>query len=167
VVIYDNLLDEFKPGEVRLVLAHELGHVHYRDVPRGLLYLAIVAPFGMLAVARLAERLAPDGLGRPAAVPAVALSIALVVPAITFISNGLSRDVEARADRYAMELTRDPADLIDFQRRITVQNVSDPEPPGWVHALLGTHPTAVERIGQALAFSRPSEAAAAAPPGGS
>ena len=45
----------------RLVVAHELGHVHYHDVPRGLLYLAIVAPFGMFAVARLSERLAPAG----------------------------------------------------------------------------------------------------------
>jgi STE24 endopeptidase len=167
VVIYDTLLENFSPAEARLVLAHELGHVHYHDVPRGLLYLVIVAPFGMLAVARLAERLAPDGLGRPAAVPAVALAIALVVPAITFISNALSREVEARADRYAMELTGDPNDLIAFQRRISVQNVSDPDPPGWVHALLGTHPTAVERIGQALAFSRSSEAAAAAPRAGS
>ena len=46
---------------MRLVVAHELGHVHYHDVPRGLLYLAIVAPFGMFAVARLSERLAPAG----------------------------------------------------------------------------------------------------------
>ena len=167
VVLYDNLLEEFTPDEVRLVVAHELGHVHYRDVPRGLLYLVIVAPFGMLAVARIAERLAPDGLGRPAAVPAVALAIAVVVPGITFISNSLSRAVEARADRYAMELTRDPEGLIAFQRRITVQNVSDPEPPGWVHALLGTHPTSVERIGQALAFSRSPEGAAAGPREGS
>jgi len=60
VVIYDNLLKKFTPGETRLVVAHELGHVHYDDVPHGLLYLAIVAPFGMLAVARLGERLAPD-----------------------------------------------------------------------------------------------------------
>ena len=52
VVLYDTLLREFSPEEVRLVVAHELGHVHYRDVPRGLIYLAIVAPFGMFAVAR-------------------------------------------------------------------------------------------------------------------
>ncbi|MGZ8648352.1 MAG: M48 family metallopeptidase [Solirubrobacteraceae bacterium] len=167
VVLYDNLLEDFSPAEVRLVIAHELAHVHHRDVPRGLLFLAIVAPFGMLAVARIAERLVPDGLGRPAAVPAVALAIALVVPAITFISNGLSRAVEARADRYAMELTRDPDGLVAFQRRIAVQNVSDPDPPRWVHTLLGTHPTAVERIGQALALSRRSEGAAAAPRAGS
>jgi STE24 endopeptidase len=166
-VLYDNLLDDFSPEEVRLVIAHELAHVHYGDVPRGLLFLAIVAPFGMLAVARIADRFAPDGLGRPAAVPAVALAIAVVVPAITYISNGLSREVEARADRYAMELTRDPDGLVAFQRRITIKNVSDPEPPGWVHALLGTHPTAVERIGQALAFSRSREGVAAVPREGS
>ncbi len=167
VVLYDNLLEDFSPEEVRLVIAHELAHVHYRDVPRGLVFLAIVAPFGMLAAARLAERLAPGRLGEPAAVPAVALALALLVPAVSFVSNGLSRAVEARADRYAMELTSDPDGLVDFQRRITVQNVSDPDPPGWVHALLGTHPTSIERIGQALAFSRSRAGAAAAPREGS
>jgi STE24 endopeptidase len=150
VVLYDNLLNDFSEDEVRLVVAHELGHVHYDDVPRGLLYLAIVAPLGMFAVARLSERMAPAG--GPAAVPAVALSLALLVPAITTISNQLSRAVEARADRYSLELTDAPDALIGFQQRIVEKNVSDPEPPGWTHFLLGTHPTAMERIGQALAI---------------
>ena len=70
VVLYDNLLKDFTPGEVRLVVAHELGHVRHNDVPHGLLYLAIVAPFGMFAVARLGERLAgreePGSPGRAA-----------------------------------------------------------------------------------------------------
>ena len=148
VVIYDTLLKDFPPRAVRGVVAHELGHVHYHDVPHGLLYLVIVAPFGMLAVARLAERM--DRGGSP--VPAVALSIALIVPAVTMISNQLSRGVEARADRFSMQLTHDPDGLIEFQRKITQQNVGDPDPPGWVSFLLGTHPTAVQRIGQALAF---------------
>jgi STE24 endopeptidase len=160
VVIYDTLLKDFPPDAVRGVVAHELGHVHYNDVPHGLLYLAIVAPFGMLAVARLAERM--DRGGSP--VPAVALSIALIVPAMTMISNQLSRAVEARADRFSMQLTHDPQGLIDFQRRITVQNVGDPDPPGWVAFLLGTHPTGVQRIGQALAFKARLEGA---PRGGS
>jgi STE24 endopeptidase len=166
VVLYDTLLRDFSPAEVRLVLAHELGHVHYGDVPRGLLYVAIVAPFGMFAAARLAERMRPAG--GPAAVPAVALALALLVPAITMISNQLSRAVEARADRYSMELTRAPDDLIAFQERITVKNVSDPEPREWTHFLLGTHPTAMERIGQALAFrQRPPEARGAGTRAGS
>jgi STE24 endopeptidase len=163
VVLYDTLLRDFSEDEVRLVVAHELGHVHYHDVPRGLLYLAIVAPFGMFAVARLSERMAPAG--GPAAVPAVALSLALLVPAVTTISNQLSRAVEARADRYSLELTDAPDALIGFQQRIVVKNVSDPEPPRWVSFLLGTHPTAMERIGQALAVRDRDRAAEL--PGGS
>jgi STE24 endopeptidase len=151
VVIYDNLIDEFSPDAVQGVVAHELGHVHYNDVPHGLLYLLIVTPFGMLAVARLGETMMRRGATSP--VPAVALAIALIVPVTTMISNQLSRQVEARADRFSIELTGDPDGLIEFQRKITVQNVSDPDPPGWVSFLLGTHPTAVQRIGQALALS--------------
>src|SRR4051812_18622650 len=162
VVVYDTLLDRFSPRAVRGVVAHELGHVHYRDVPHGLLYLLIVAPFGMLAVARLGERMTREGASP---VPAVALAIALLVPAMTMISNQLSRDVEARADRFSMELTHDPDGLIDFQRRIAIQNVSDPDPPAWTSFLLGTHPTAVQRIGQALTFKRQSRAGGS--PGGS
>jgi STE24 endopeptidase len=162
VVLYDTLLRDFDRDEVRLVVAHELAHVHYRDVPHGLLYLAIVAPFGMFAVARLAQRLTPRGEAAdeppgarqvgPAAVPAVVLAISIMLPAVTAVSNQLSRAVEARADRYSMELTGAPQALIAFQRRIAVQNVSDPDPPAWSHALFGSHPTVVERIGQARAF---------------
>ena len=155
VVLYDTLVDDFEPAETRLVVAHELGHVHHRDVRNGLIWLAIVAPFGTWAVAALAERLAPRGaeLG-PRAVPAVALSLALVVPVVTVISNQLSRDVERRADAFSLELTRDPETFIAFERRITVKNVSDPDPPRLAHLLLGTHPTALQRLGQAEAFER-------------
>ena len=57
VVLYDTLLEAFSPAEARTVVAHELAHVHYRDVPRLLVYMAIVAPGATHAVARLAERL--------------------------------------------------------------------------------------------------------------
>jgi STE24 endopeptidase len=155
VVLYDNLLEDFTPDEVRLVVAHELGHVRHHDVRNGLIWLAIVAPFGTWAVAVVAARIAPRGaaLG-PRAVPAVALSLAIVVPVLTMISNQLSRAVEARADAFSLELTRDPATFTDFQRRIAVKNVSDPDPPALVRFLLGTHPSTLERIGMAEAFKR-------------
>ena len=157
VVLYDNLIKDFTPAETRLVVAHELGHVHHQDVPHGLLYLAIVAPFGMFAVARLGEKLAGrDALGTPAALPGVLLAVAIVAPAITVVSNQLSRAVEQRADAYALELTGEPKTQIAFQRRIAIKNVSNPDPPGWVTFLLGTHPPTIERIGQAEAAARAS-----------
>ena len=170
VVLYDNLLKDFEPGEVRLVVAHELGHVRYRDVPHGLLYLAIVAPFGMLAAARLAERITPrDALAGAAAVPAVVLAVGVMAPAITFTSNQLSRAVETRADTYSLELTGEPRTFISFQKRVTLQNVSDPDPPRVTHWLLGTHPTTMQRIGLGVRFgaTSPAPEAAAEPPGGS
>lgn len=148
VVLYDTLLKDFTPAETRLVVAHELGHVKFKDVPGGLLWLAIVAPFGTLVVARATERLT-----RPhaTAVPAAVLSLALVAPALTLISNQLSRAVERRADDFALRMTGEPDAMVGFERRITVQNVGDPDPPTWQQLLMGTHPTTMERIGQALA----------------
>jgi STE24 endopeptidase len=155
VVLYDTLVDDFEPGETRLVVAHELGHVHFHDVRNGLVWLAIVAPVGMWAAALMAERLAPRGgaLG-PRAVPAVALSLALVVPLVSFVSNQLSRDVERRADAFSLDLTRDPQTFIDFHRRLAIKNVSDPDPPALPRFLLGTHPSTVQRIGMGEAFER-------------
>ena len=153
VVLYDTLVNDFEPAETRLVVAHELGHVRHRDLRNGLLWVAIVAPVGMWAAALLAERLAPRGgeLG-PRAVPAVALSLALLVPAITIVSNQLSRDVEQRADAFSLELTHDPETFIAFHERLAAKNVSDPDPPAVWRFLFGTHPSTVERLGMGEAY---------------
>ena len=156
VVLYDTLLRDFEPDEVRLIVAHELGHVRHRDLPNGLLYVALVAPAGMLAAAALGERFAGRrGLQPgPGAVPAVALAAVLVATPLTMISNQLSRAVERRADAYSIELTGDPASLIAMQRRLSTRNVSDPAPPRWQTFLLSTHPPALERIARAEAARR-------------
>jgi STE24 endopeptidase len=152
VVLYDNLIDDFSPGEVRTVVAHELGHQKHDDLLRGLAWLAIVAPAGTFLVQALAERIGQRRLGTPAALPAIALAIALVSLGLGCASNVLSRKVEASADTFALRVTRDPEDFIGFQRRISVQNVGDPDPPGWYQTLFGTHPTTLERIGAGVAF---------------
>ena len=157
-MLYDNLLKDFTPAEVRFVVAHELGHVRHRDVPRGLLYLALVAPFGMFAVARLGERLAPRGPPAPRRCPPCCWRSRSSRRRSPSISNQLSRQVERSADAFGLELTHEPQTQIDFQRRIAIKNVSDPDPPAWVHFLLGTHPTTMQRIGQAEAAARASRA---------
>jgi STE24 endopeptidase len=161
VVLYDTLLENFERDELRLVVAHELAHVHHRDVPNGLLYLAIVAPFGLFAVARLTDRLAPDADGGkpgPAVLPALALSIAVMTTTITTISHQLSRDVERRADSYALQLTGEPEPFISFEKHIALRNLADPDPPAWQTFLLATHPPVIERIGIGVAYERDAAA---------
>jgi STE24 endopeptidase len=160
VVLYDNLIEDFSPAQVRSVVAHELGHVENRDIPRGILWIAIVAPAGTFLIQRLAERLAGEGVlgvgtkpdGR--AVPAVALAFALVSFGLTSAGNAMSRPVEARADAFALELTEDPRAFIGLERRLTIRNLGDPDPPRLLHLLFGTHPTTRERLGFGVASER-------------
>ncbi|MDQ3410360.1 MAG: M48 family metalloprotease, partial [Actinomycetota bacterium] len=152
VVLYDTLLEAFPPDEVRLVVAHELGHQFYSDLPQGLIFLAVVTPFGLFAAHLLVRRVAPrGGVG---ALPALGLAIVVLVPAIGWVSNQLSRKVEARADTFSLQLTDAPRAFVDFERRITLRNVGDPAPPGWRTFLLSTHPATVDRIGTAEAWRR-------------
>jgi STE24 endopeptidase len=159
VVLYDNLISGFPRDQMRLVVAHELGHQRHNDLLRGLVWLALVAPGGTFLAQALAERLARrDGLADPrrkpgpVVLPAVALAIAIVSFGLGAASNVLSRQVEARADAFALRLTHDPAAFIQFQRRLALRNVSDPDPPDLTQLLFGTHPTPAERIGIGEAF---------------
>jgi STE24 endopeptidase len=161
VVLYDNLIAGFPRDEIRLVVAHELGHQKRNDLTRGLVWLALVAPAGAFLAQRLAEAFARrEGLGDPAVkpgpavLPAIALSLALVAFGLGAASNVLSRQVEGRADAFSLQLTRDPAAFVQLERRLALRNIADPEPPWLLHALFGTHPTTVERIGIGEAWQR-------------
>ena len=161
VVLYDTLLNDLDRSERRSVIAHELGHVKGRDIQRGLLFLAIVAPLGLLAVSGISGAIARRGGGEPGLpsfLPAFAIGVAVVSFVIGVAGNQLSRGVEARADTFALELTDDPQGLIELQQRLAKQNVSDPDPPGLVSFLL-PHPSdddATDRRGACVGAGRAS-----------
>jgi STE24 endopeptidase len=146
VVLYDTLLRDFTREETRLVVAHELAHVRYRDVHRQLAFLALIAAPAGYAVSALA--------GPEPSLPALAAATAAVMAPIGTIGNALSRVVERRADTYALRATGDTDAFIDFQRRITLKNIGDPDPPRLLQLLMGSHPTTVQRMGLALAIGR-------------
>jgi STE24 endopeptidase len=157
VVIYDNLLERFPPAEVRSVVAHELGHQRHRDLQRGLLWLALVSPAAALAAQRLTELFEAGGRpasGTPAMLPALALAIGLVSFGLGTAGNVLSRQVESSADAFALRATGDAEAFIGLERSLVRQNVADPTPPKLLHALFGTHPTPLERIGMGEAWRR-------------
>jgi STE24 endopeptidase len=159
VVLFDTLLDRYSRDEVRVVVAHELAHVRGRDVPRSVLFAAIVAPAGTLAVQRLSWQFCRER-GTPVTLPALALSAAIVSAPIGLIGNRLSRAVERRADAFSLELSRAPEAYVSFERAVALQNVADLDPPRWVKTLLSTHPSTGERIGAALAYARTNSGSA-------
>jgi STE24 endopeptidase len=163
VVLFDTMLDRYSRDEVRLVVAHELGHVRHRDVPRNVAYAAVLAPVVVWAVQRLSWVLSAER-GTPGALPALALAAAIVVAPLGPISSALSRAVERRADQFSLELAGSGAAdaFISFERGIALQNVADLEPPRLLTRLMASHPPTLERIGAAVAFRDAAAAAGAA-----
>jgi STE24 endopeptidase len=160
VVLFDTLLADFPPAEVRSVVAHELSHVRHRDVQRALAWLAIVAPAGLHLVQRLTERItARPGRRRrqepgPEMLPALVLTLGTVSFAGNIAVNALSRKVENRADKFALDLTEDPDAFIELERRLAIKALTDPQPPKLLQKLFGTHPSTLERIGYGLAWKK-------------
>lgn len=152
VVLYDTLLRDFNRSERRHVVAHELGHAHYSDLPAGLLWFSFVAMVSLFAVDLLARVLAGRRnvkMDTPAAIAMLAAAAVLAMAVSQPAANAFSRKVEARADAFALQLTADPNAAIELEQRLTVNNIGRPEPPVIRHFIFGTHPTPMERIGVA------------------
>lgn len=149
VVIYDNAIRDLSPTEFRALIGHELGHVKAGDLKRGIIFALLVIPLGVLFVqlasAAILRRRDDDPQG-PALIPALALTITLAVFVLQVPGNALSRQVEAKADRYSIHLTGDSQGLVDLQVGLAKANLSDVDPPAIWQFLFGTHPTTFDRI---------------------
>ncbi len=153
VVLADTLLADFPAREVDAVVAHELGHHVHRDVARLLaLYLAIqwvgLALAAWLAPAALPILSLPH-LGYVPGYPALLAAAELYLLLLTPLTGWWSRQLEAAADTFALQLTGDPPAFASAMRRLGCQNLVELWPPRWAELLLGTHPALGRRIARA------------------
>lgn len=151
VILWDTLLnDDFSPEEVRLVLAHEVAHLAHDDPLKrvGWMALFLVPALGLLAL--LTRR--RGGLAQPEAVPVALLVLVIAQLVAAPLLNSAYRREEAAADWAALEATREPETDRSVMRQLAEKSLSDPDPPGWVDALFGTHPTTMQRIAIAQAW---------------
>jgi STE24 endopeptidase len=160
IVVYDTLIAQAEPAEVRSVVAHELGHAKSRDVVTGTV-LGALGTAGAVVVVYLLDSW--HGLLRLAGVVTVAeprsVALLLAVAALAGLATGpvqslVSRKVEARADTHALTLTGDPAALVAMWARLSALNLSDPDPNRIEHLMFASHPSTVERIAAARAYAR-------------
>ncbi|MGW5240415.1 M48 family metallopeptidase [Monashia sp. NPDC004114] len=155
IVVYDTLLREAPPGQVRSVVAHELGHARDRDPELGALLGALGAAAAVVALylvgqwGALLARAGVGSIGSP-----TAIGLVLAVGAVAGLVGGplqnlVSRRVEARADQHALRLTGDSAEFAAMQLRLAETNIADVHPPRIEYLLFATHPDTVERLAAA------------------
>jgi STE24 endopeptidase len=160
VVLFDNLLEAREPREIRLVVAHELGHRRARHVERGtVLAMAgaaavVLVLWWLLSWPALLEAVGASGPGDPRVAPFLLLAVSVFELLGMPLGAALSRRWEREADRSSLELTRDPQAFESAHRRMARANLADLEPPWVVYTLLFSHPTPPERIAAARAWAR-------------
>jgi STE24 endopeptidase len=142
VVLYDTLLDAADEAELKLVVAHELGHRREQHIVKATLgTMAGAALWVVLLWALLGSR-----VSSPRELPLVlliALGLRVLVAAPV---AALFRHWERVADRCSLELTHD---LPSFERthlNLARKNLGDLAPPRLAYLLLFSHPTAPERL---------------------
>ena len=161
LVLYDTLLRQDTPAQVRVLTAHELGHVKHGDVLHGTLLGALAVGAAMCGAfvlfhdgARLPRRVGATGAADPRAVPLLLATYAVVSFLVTPLTNVVSRHIEARADAHALTLTAHPANFIAAQRKLALSGLDDLNPPWILYVLFDTHPTAPQRIAMARDYER-------------
>ncbi len=156
VLLSDTLLERYRDEEIEVVLAHELGHEAKGDA-----WAAIVLEVAVMTASLAACDWALDfwagspGFGArddPAALPLLALVGGACRAVAGPVLNAVSRAFERRANRFALDLTGNPAAFISAIRRLSEQNLADPAPSRLVRALWLTHPPISERLAAAEAW---------------
>lgn len=156
VLVSDTLIASYPPEEVEVVLAHEVGHHQLHHI--GILIVLEAASTGLSLwwLDRMVRYLLPtlgiQSLGDLAALPVMALGLSCAGLVLMPIVNGISRILEAQADRFALEKSQNPTAFIAAMRRLAQQNLSELSPPRWVEVLLYDHPSIVKRIALAQRY---------------
>ena len=153
VVLWSTMIGgTFSDAEVRVVLAHEIGHHSSRHIPKGIAWFGLFALPGAWVLMRATRR--RGGMGEAAAVP-LAL---LVVAALQLAARpGAGLDQPPHGGRGGLEGApddarsgRSPRALRRVQRHVARK----PDPPAWAHVLLDSHPTLAQRVAMAEAWKR-------------
>ncbi|WP_037606292.1 M48 family metalloprotease [Streptacidiphilus rugosus] len=159
VVVWDTTVERAAEEEVAAVAAHELGHAARRDVLYGTLAGAVgAAAVVCLIAAALQWTPLLDAAGVDHAADPRSLALVVALGTVLGTVGGplrlwVSRRVEARADGYALDLTRSPETMVAMQRRLAVTNLADLEPHRLTVVLFGSHPPTRARIAHARAWA--------------
>jgi STE24 endopeptidase len=153
IVIWNTLLDgRFTHGEVRVVLAHEIGHIAHRHLWKGLGWTVLFAFPIAFALARITRR--RGGLGDPGVLPYGFLVLVLLNAVLTPVTNAISRRYEAEADWSALRAARDPDSQVSLFEKFAKTSLQQPDPPFWAYVYFEDHPTLMQRIAMAEAWKK-------------
>lgn len=156
ILVSDTMLAEYSDEEIEVVLAHELAHHVHGDIWKGIAFESVLILAGFAVAARVLAALAPlfslRGTADVAGLPLLLLAAGAVSLVMVPVAHAISRAHERSADRFALDLTRNPTAFISAMRRLAAQNLAEEHPSRIVQWLFYSHPPVRERVAAAQTF---------------
>ncbi len=159
IVLFDTLMEQLENGELKAVLAHEIGHYKLGHVPKMIAASAIGLFLAFWCIAYLAQsKWFYEGFGfettsiAPAFLLFTLLS-GLITSWLTPLFSLLSRKHEYEADAFATKAMGEPLSLVGAIRKLNEKNLSNLTPHPLYSAFYYSHPTLLEREEALLAKS--------------
>ena len=150
ILVSDTLLAVHSDDEIEAVFAHEIAHHVYGDIWSALALeaalLTLACYVADYVLAAFVGTVGLEGKADVAGLPLLLLTVGAVTLVLTPVTNALSRAHERRADRYALETTKNSAAFISAMKRLAATNLAEERPSRWVEALFHTHPSTRARI---------------------
>ena len=156
ILVSDTMLAEYSEEEIEVVLAHELAHHVHGDIWKQIGFECGMILGGFYLASRVLRSLAGPiglrGVDDVAGLPVLLLAAGAVSLAFVPVAHAMSRAFERNADRFALDLTRNPAAFISAMRRLGAQHLAEEHPSKIVQWLFYSHPPMRDRIAAAEAF---------------
>ncbi|MDQ6881527.1 MAG: M48 family metallopeptidase [Pseudomonadota bacterium] len=156
VRLNDNLLRRTSMAEIRGVMGHELGHYVMNHVYKMIALFALIFLAGFLfakwamdrLLARYGARWGLNGVADVAGMPLLVAVMSLFLFLMTPITNTIIRTQEIEADRFGLNLAREPHGEAEVDLKLTEYRKPDPGPiEEWIFF---DHPSTRFRIHDAM-----------------
>lgn len=136
VRLNDNLLRRTTLPEIRAVMGHELGHYVMNHIYKIIVEIVVLILIGFMIaqwamerlLARHGERFALHGVGDVASLPLLVAVFSALIFIATPVLNTLVRTQEIEADRFGLNLAREPHGAAEAFLKLTEYRKPDPTP---------------------------------------
>jgi STE24 endopeptidase len=156
IALNDNLLKQCSLPEIRMVMAHEMGHYVLNHGAKLTIYFGVLALFGFAvakgifdwALRRWGERWNVRGIADPAGFPLLMLIFVTFAFLMTPVINSITRITEREADQFGINTSREPDGAAKVSLKLGAYRKLDPSP--LEEFIFFDHPSGRARIQMAM-----------------
>jgi len=154
----DNLLNRCSLEEIKIVMAHEMGHYVLNHMYEMVIYFAIILVVGFVFIRWSFDRVlrrwggkwSVSGIGDLAGMPLLSALFTLFFFVMTPFMNNIIRSNEAEADLFALHAAREPDGFAEVALKLGEYRKLEPGP--FEEWLMFDHPSGRSRIHMAMTW---------------